>query len=66
MGSLRAIRASIDLPINGTLQEEAFQMYQSLPTPEAGKRVKRLGVLDASNSMEVQRNWDTIIVDVQN
>jgi len=61
----KAIYASIDLPIEEALKQETFQMYQTIATPDAGKRVKRLNEMNVGNNIELQRTWNTLIMEIQ-
>ncbi|MGI9538280.1 MAG: enoyl-CoA hydratase/isomerase family protein [Desulfocapsaceae bacterium] len=61
----KTIYASIDLPMEEALRLETFQMYQSIATPDAGKRIKRLNEKDVANNIELQRNWNTLIMEIQ-
>lgn len=61
----RAVYASIDLPIDAALKEEAYWLYQATSKTPA---IKRFTVADESgfqNDMENQRNWNDAVIGIQ-
>ncbi|MEM9543935.1 MAG: enoyl-CoA hydratase/isomerase family protein [Cyanobacteria bacterium P01_E01_bin.42] len=61
----RAVYASIDLPIDAALKEEAYWLYQATSKTPA---IKRFTVADEGglqNDMETQRNWNDAVIGVQ-
>ena len=61
----RAVYASIDLPIDAALKEEAYWLYQATSKTPA---IKRFTVADESgfqNDMENQRNFNDAVIGIQ-
>jgi len=61
----RAVYASIDLPINAALKEEAYWLYQATSKTPA---IKRFTVADESgfqNDIENQRNFNDAVIGIQ-
>lgn len=60
-----AVYASIDLPIDAALKEEAYWLYQATSKTPA---IKRFTVADEGgfqNDMENQRNWNDLVIGIQ-
>ena len=61
----RTVYASIDLPIDAALKEEAYWLYQATSKTPA---IKRFTVADEGGfqyDMENQRNWNDLVISVQ-
>ena len=61
----RAVYASIDLPIDQALKEEAYWLYQATSKTPALKRFKIADEGGLQNDMENQRNWNGVVLRVQ-
>ena len=61
----RAVYASIDLPIDEALKEEAYQLYQATSRTPALKRFKEADEGGFQFEMENQRNWPQLLIDIQ-
>ena len=61
----RAVYASIDLPIDAALREEAYWLYQATSRTPAIKRFKAADEQGLQNQMETQRNWNDAVIAVQ-
>lgn len=61
----RTVYASIDLPIEEALKEEAYWLYQSMSKTPAQKRFQYADDNGAQNDMENQRNWDQLVIGIQ-
>ena len=61
----RTVYASIDLPIEEALKEEAYWLYQSMSKTPAQKRFQYADDNGAQNDMDNQRNWDQLVVGIQ-
>ncbi|QDV62088.1 enoyl-CoA hydratase/isomerase family protein [Crateriforma conspicua] len=61
----RAAYASIDLPIQEALKEEAYQLYQATSRTPAIRRFAQADETGVQNSLENQRNWNQIVLAVQ-
>lgn len=56
---------SVDLPIADALREEAYWLYQATSKTPAIRRFKWADENGAQFDMENQRNWEKMVVDVQ-
>ena len=56
---------SIDLPIEDALKEEAYWLYQSMSKTPAQKRFQYADDNGAQNDMDNQRNWDQLVMGIQ-
>jgi enoyl-CoA hydratase/carnithine racemase len=61
----RVVYASIDLPIKSALKEEAYWLYQSMSKTPAQKRFQYADDNGAQNDIENQRNWDQLVMGIQ-
>ncbi|MEM1184871.1 MAG: enoyl-CoA hydratase/isomerase family protein [Planctomycetota bacterium] len=61
----RAVYASVDLPIGDALREEAFWLYQATSQTPAIKRFTAADQQGMQNGLDNQRNWETLVMDVQ-
>ena len=61
----RAVYASIDLPIEAALKEEAYWLYQSMSKTPAQQRFQYADDNGAQNDMDNQRNWDQLVMGIQ-
>ena len=61
----QAVYASIDKPIEQALKEEAYWLYQATSQTPALKRFKWADDNGAQFDMENQRNWQELVVGVQ-
>ncbi len=61
----RTVYASIDLPIEEALKEEAYWLYQSMSKTPAQKRFQYADDNGAQSDMENQRNWDQLFIGIQ-
>ncbi len=61
----RTIYKSIDLPIKEALKEEAYQLYQATSTTPAIKSFKIADEKKMQNDMKNQRNWENLVMEVQ-
>jgi len=61
----RAVYASIDLPIEDALKEEAYWLYQSMSKTPAQKRFQYADDNGAQFDMSNQRSWDQLVVAIQ-
>ncbi len=61
----RAVYASIDLPIDEALKEEAYQLYQATSQTPAIKRFTTAYETDFQNDMDNQRNFESKLLDIQ-
>ena len=61
----QAVYASIDMPIEEALKEEAYWLYQATSQTPALKRFKWADENGAQFDVNNQRNWEEILVGVQ-
>ena len=61
----RAVYASIDLPIESALEEEAYWLYQATSKTPAVKRFQMADDSDFQNDINNQRNFETALMDIQ-
>ncbi len=61
----KAVLASVDLPIQEALREEAYWLYQATSQTPALKRFKWADENEAQFELENQRNWPDMLVNVQ-
>ena len=61
----RAVYASIDLPIDAALREEAYWLYQATSKTPALKRFKTADEGGLQFDMDNQRNWNELVLSVQ-
>lgn len=61
----RAVYASIDLPIEESLKEEAYQLYQATSTTPAITRFKLADETGFQNEIENQRNFESLLMNLQ-
>ncbi len=61
----RAVYASIDLPIEDALKEEAFWLYQATSQTPAIKRFQMADDTGFQNDINNQRNFETLLMDLQ-
>lgn len=61
----RTVYASIDVPIDEALKEEAYWLYQSMSKTPAQKRFQYADDNEAQNDLENQRNWDQLVIGIQ-
>lgn len=61
----QTVYASIDKPIEAALKEEAYWLYQATSQTPALKRFKWADENDAQFDMNNQRNWEEMVVSVQ-
>lgn len=61
----RAVYASIDLPIDEALKEEAFWLYQATSQTPAIRRFAAADEGDLQNDLDNQRNWNDVVLRVQ-
>ena len=63
--SKRAVYASIDLPIQEALKEEAYQLFQATSKTPAVKRFQYANDNAAQFNHDNQKNWEQMIIDIQ-
>ena len=63
--SKRAIYASIDLPIQEALKEEAYQLFQATSKTPAVKRFQYANDNGAQFNHDNQKNWEQMVIDIQ-
>lgn len=61
----RAVHASVDLPIEAALKEEAYWLYQATSTTPAIKRFTAADESGFQNNMENQRNFNDAVIGIQ-
>ena len=61
----RAVYASIDLPIEEALKEEAYQLYQATSKTPAIKRFQIADDTGFQNEIENQRNFEDAVIAIQ-
>ncbi len=61
----RTVYASIDQPIEAALKEEAYWLSQSMSKTPAQKRFQYADDNGAQNDMENQRNWEELVIGIQ-
>lgn len=61
----QTVYASVDKPIEDSLKEEAYWLYQAMSQTPAQKRFRLTDEAQSTMNMENQRNWDQIVLDVQ-
>ncbi len=61
----QAVYASIDLPIEDALKEEAYWLYQATSQTPALKRFALADEQGLQYEMDNQRNWPDMLVGVQ-
>ncbi|ONI45720.1 enoyl-CoA hydratase [Candidatus Epulonipiscioides gigas] len=61
----RAVYASIDLPIEEALKEESYQLYQATSQTPAIKRFTTASDTNFQNSLENQKNFQTLLMSLQ-
>ena len=61
----RAVYASIDLPIDEALKEEAYWLYQATSKTPAIKRFATADEGGLQTDMGTQRNWNDVVIRVQ-
>ena len=61
----RAVYASIDLPIEDALKEEAYQLYQATSTTPAIKRFTLADETQFQFDIDNQRNFPTLLMGLQ-
>lgn len=61
----RAVYASIDMPIEEALHEEAYQLFQATSKTPAIKRFTVADENGAQFDLDNQRNWEKLVDDVQ-
>ena len=61
----RAVYASLDLPIDLALKEEAYELYQATSCTPAIKRFTHAYETDFQNDMNNQRHFETLLMDLQ-
>ncbi|WP_442510479.1 enoyl-CoA hydratase/isomerase family protein [Novipirellula sp. SH528] len=61
----RAVYASIDAPIEEALKEESYWLYQATSKTPAVKRFTQADEGDVQNDMANQRNWNDLVIGVQ-
>lgn len=61
----RTVYASLDKPINESLKEEAYWLYQSMSKTPAQKRFQYADDNGAQFDMENQRNWGDLVMGIQ-
>ncbi|MEM9246731.1 MAG: enoyl-CoA hydratase/isomerase family protein, partial [Cyanobacteria bacterium P01_F01_bin.153] len=61
----RSVYASIDLPIQEALKEEAYWLYQATSKTPAIKRFAWADEQEAQFDMDNQRAWEQLVVNVQ-
>ncbi|MEO0478953.1 MAG: enoyl-CoA hydratase-related protein [Planctomycetota bacterium] len=61
----RAVYASIDLPIDDALREEAYWLYQATSKTPAIKRFRTANEAGMQNEMTNQRDWGNLVLKVQ-
>jgi enoyl-CoA hydratase/carnithine racemase len=61
----QAVYASIDLPFEEALKEEAYWLYQATSQTPAIKRFTVADETDLQNQMETQRNWNDAVISAQ-
>ncbi len=61
----RVVYASIDLPIESALKEEAYWLYQCMSKTPAQKRFQYADDNGAQNDMDNQRNWEALVIGIQ-
>ena len=61
----RTVYASVDLPIDEALKEEAFWLYWSMSKTPAQRRFQYADDNGAQNDMDNQRNWQQLVIGIQ-
>ncbi len=61
----RTVYASIDLPIEEALKEEAYELYQATSQTPAIKRFTNAYETDFQNNLDNQRNFESLLMDLQ-
>ena len=61
----RSVYASIDMSIEDSLKEEAYQLYQATSQTPAIKRFTMADETGFQNEIENQRNFETLLMDLQ-
>ena len=61
----RTVYASIEVPIDEALREEAYWLYQSMSKTPAQRRFQYADDNGAQNDMDNQRNWDQLVISIQ-
>lgn len=61
----RTVYASVDLPIDEALKEEAYWLYQSMSKTPAQRRFQYADDNGAQNDMDNQRNWQQLVIGIQ-
>lgn len=61
----RSVYASIDMPIEEALKEEAYQLYQATSTTPAIKRFTMANETGFQNDINNQRNFESLLIDLQ-
>ena len=61
----RTVYASLDLPIEEALKEEEYQLYQATSQTPAIKRFQQAYDTDFQNKIENQRNFESLLMDLQ-
>ncbi len=61
----RTVYASIEVPIDEALREEAYWLYQSMSKTPAHRRFQYADDNGAQNDMDNQRNWDQLVISIQ-
>ena len=61
----RAVYASVDLPIDQALREEAYWLYQATSRTPALERFRVADEQGLQDDMENQRNWSDLVLRVQ-
>ncbi len=61
----KMVRASIDMPIDDALLEEAYYLYQCTSQTPAVKRFKHAAETNFQNSLENQKNFESLLMTMQ-
>ena len=61
----RAVYASLDLPIEEALKEEAYQLFQATSKTPAVKRFQYADENGAQFDHNNQKNWESMLIDIQ-
>ncbi len=61
----RTVYASVDLPIDESLKEEAYWLYQATSQTPAIKRFQYADDNGAQFSLDNQRDWDSLVINIQ-
>ena len=61
----KTIYSSIDMPIEEALKEETYQLYQTTSKTPAIKRFKQASATNFQEQIENQKNFDTLLMDMQ-